>query len=619
MVLIKRIIIIVTILFCLNSCSDFLEPDSLSTFDTTLIFSNVDDARKATNNIYRQFGEDGYRTRLSITMQANSDVDAGGDRTSDKFNNQIIALRAQATNDDLSKAWTSCYSAIRDCNVVIFGIKSSQAYNSSDSDIRSQMRQFLGEAYTMRAFWYSQLVYNWGDVPFTVESPKAGVDFNLPKTDRNIILSSVIQDMIDIEAEMQWADRLPQTVQQINREFTLGMIARLSLQRGGYYLKPDMTKESASASDRQKYYTIARDYAKKLIELKDRALPVDFAQVFKNQCQNVYPANNDMIFEVPFAIGTGEVGYNVGMRITSGSHSYGAGAHDFSMPLSYFYSFDIKDKRRAATCGLYNLDKNLIPSAVASTDISQAKWSKAYCNPPLGSASAKGTGINWPVMRYSDILLMYAEAENELNSGPTSAAKDALRRVRQRAFDTADWTVSVDNYINSVSSGKNAFFKAIVDERAWEFGGELLRKYDLIRWGIYEDKIMETVDKLKALGDDALLNNPNSQFASYVYYRVDNKVIKIYEGIYNNNTPPLGYIASTGSDTNGNTLPLINGWVRADWTRTLKSSTSGYNTFIDKQFGPYITGTPVRYIQPIPSVAIDNSGGILKNDGYGFN
>lgn len=609
--------LIVMVLFLMNSCKDFLEPVSLSTFDTTLIFSNVDDARKATNNVYRQFGEDGYRTRLSITMQGNSDVDVSGDRTSDKFNNMIITLRAQSNNDDLSKAWTSAYASIKDCNVVIDGIKNSAIYNSKDAGTSADMHQFIGEAYAIRAFWYSELVYNWGDVPFTTDAPKAGVEFDLPKTDRNEILSAVIQDLIDAESSMKWADQLPQACQQVNREYALGMIARLSLQRAGYYLKPDMTKGVATPADRTKYYTLARDYCKKLMTLKDRPLPSDFAQVFKNQCQNIYPSNSDMLFEVPFAITTGEVGYNIGMRIAGGSHPYGTGAHDYALPLSYFYSFDLKDKRRDATCGLYNLDANLIPSIVSSTDIAEAKWSKAYCNPPLGSASAKGTGINWPMMRYPDVLLMFAEAENELNGSPTQAAKDAFKRVRQRAFASDDWATKVDAYTNTVSASKASFFQAIVDEKAWEFGGELTRKHDLIRWGNYEEIMQKTVAKLKALGDTAALNNPNATIANYIYWRVDNKNMTIFSGVYNSNTPPPNYVAATGADSNGNTLPLTNGWNRSNWSNTMYSTSTGlYTNIIDLRLSPYLI-SPIRYIQPIPIGAIDNSK-LLKNDGYGF-
>ena len=129
------------------------------------------------------------------------------------------------------------------------------------------------------------------------------------------------------------------------------------------------------------------------------------------------------------------------------------------------------------------LKKNCNPNL----NISQGKWSRAFLDTPPGASTAKGTGINWPMMRYSDVILMYAEAENELN-GPTAEAQNALKRVRQRAFNEEDWGAKVDTYVSTGFSIKKSFFDAIVDERAWEFGGEMIRKYELIRWGIYADK-----------------------------------------------------------------------------------------------------------------------------------
>lgn len=610
---IRNLLIIATVLLLSGCTKDFLNPKSLSTFDKTAVFSNVDDARKATNNCYVEFGQDAYRTRISITLQNLSDLEHGGDATSSKANYQINALHATADNGDLQKAWQGCYYAINDCNVVIDGISSNPSYN--DPTTSADMHQFIGEAYTLRAFWYSILIYGWGDVPFPTKAPQAGMNFNLPKTNRDTILSHVIQDMIKCEPTMKWASDLPQSCQQVSRDFTIAEIARLSLQRGGYSLYPDMTVKRPA--DYLKYYKIARDYCLKLMTIHPHTLQTDFAQVFKNECQEIYPSTGDVIFEIPYGLTTGEVGYDVGMRLDAGPNNpYGRGSHDYSLTPTYYYSFDAKDKRKAATCGLYNLDKNLIPSVVGITDIGQKKWSKMYCDPPLGTASFKGTGINWPVMRYADVLLMYAEAENEIN-GPDPSAQDALKQVRRRAFDEADWPTKVDAYVDSVSASKETFFNAIVNERAWEFGGEMLRKDDLIRWGIYGKKMQECVDGIKKLGDEAVANSINAAHATYVYYRVDNKQIKIFFG--DNGAVPPNYVASTSADADGTTLPLVNGWVRSDWTRSLKNGDTGeYNSIISNELSPYITSTPVRYIQPIPLIATENSGGVLTNDGYGF-
>jgi len=591
-----KTILIICLVFLMNSCSDFMEPDSLSTFDSEYVFSNVDDARKATNAIYAHFSQDAFRSRLSNNMTGNTDIEhQGGTSSSDRY--QIWRLEPLENNGDLKIVWEVAYKAIRDANFVIDGISKSEALNSPDPLISGNMKQFLGEAYTLRAYWYSMLTFHFGDVPFMIEAPKAGVEFNLPREDRNVILSSVIQDLITAEKDMKWADELPYGVEQVNREYTLGMIARLALQRGGYFLKPDMTMERKS--DYLDYYEIARKYTEKLIALKDRELPKDYRQVFLNESTFQVPTNSDMLFEVPFAIGEGDVGWNIGITVVGGTHPYGSGNNYMAIPPTYYYSFDTKDKRREVTCGLYSIDKNFVKQVVSVSNIAQGKWSREYLNPAPGASTSKGTGINWTMMRYADILLMYAEAENELN-GPTAAAKAALTRVRQRAFIEDDWSTKVDAYVNTVSASKESFFNAIVDERAWEFGGEMIRKYELIRWNLYDKKVKATVDGLKKMADDAKAGT--GTLPDYIYVR---------------------------NDANGN-LVILNTdnkilvdpgapWTRVKWLADLNTSstTTGYQEWIDRDWANY--KYPVRYIMPIPSVGITNSKGVLDNKGYNFN
>lgn len=603
--ILKKLVILLLVLF-LNGCSqEFLEPISLSTFDTNYLFSNVDDARRATNAIYQQFSTDGYTTRLSTQMQGNTDIETHGASTiniqdvQSKPNIEIEMLKPQESNLDLDKAWTSGYSAIRDCNIVIDGIRASGALESTNTATKANMYQFLGEAYTIRAYWYSMLIYSFGDVPFSTQAPKAGIDFNLPREDRNLILTALIKDLKEIEPNMKWSDELPFGVEQVNREFTMGMIARLSLQRGGYFLKPDMTMERPA--DYKEYYTIAKEYSKKLMDLKDRVLPTDFAQIFKNESQFIVAKNSDVLFEIPFAIGEGDVGYNIGIYFNGGTHPYGRGGAGQWLPASYYYSFDSKDLRRNITCGLYNYDTNYQVQVNGINAISQGKWSRGDINPAPGATTSKGTGINFPLMRYSDVILMNAEAENELN-GPTAVAQAALKRVRQRAFDPLEWSTKVNQYVTNVSSSKDAFLDAIINERAWEFGGEFLRKSDLIRWGNYKAIISKTVTTLKALADESA--DINGIRPNFIYWKrtADNKFVTF------------------NTDTREIPADLAN-WTRNDWLKSLKSSIGidGYSNFITVNWFYYLdTAKPVRYINPIPSRAIIASQGVLKNDGYGY-
>lgn len=589
----------------LSSCQDFLEPDSISTFDTNYIFSNVDDARKGINAIYVQFGVDGFRSRLSNNMTGNTDIERQSGWTSSGDRYQIWDLNAVASNGDLRQFWNAAYTAIRDANIAIDGIQASGTLESKDVVVVNAMNQMLGEAYTLRAYWYSMLVYYFGDVPNVREAPKAGNDFFLPKEDRNVILTQVIQDMIDIETKMQWADQLSYGIEQVNREYTLGLIARIALQRGGYYLTPEMNMERQS--DYLDYYQIAKDYTQKLINLKDRPLPVDFRQVFMNQCKFVSPVNDEILFEVPFAIGNGDVGWNIGITVEGGAtatHSYGSGNNYMSMPHTYYFSFDTLDIRRDVTCALYKVNTDFVEE-FTNRGIAQGKWSRHFLDNPPGASSAKGTGINWPMLRYSDVLLMFAEAENEL-TGPTGPAQEAFKRVRQRAFDAKYWGEKVDAYVASVSTSKDAFFEAIVNERAWEFGGEMIRKYELIRWNIYSEKVGETVEGLKDMADAAFSGTGlYSDLPDYLYWKRDGS------GRFTVLNPNRKIVA-----------PPDDTWIQQSFLISLYDEVNTYDQWITRDWANYTDGPKpgvVRYIFPIPAEAITNSQGTLKNDGYLFN
>lgn len=602
--------IIIAVLLTTTACEDFLEPTSLSTFDIKYVFSNTEDARKTVNSIYTHFSQDAFTSRLSNNMTGNTDIEHASGWNGNGGRYEIWDLNATPANSDLGIVWTYAYRAIRDANICIEGLQASEAFNSSDPAVSRYMHHLLGEAYTLRAYWYSMLIYHFGDVPFIKDAPKAGNDFFLPKEDRNEILSTVIQDLIDIEDEMMWADEVEHGIEQVNREYTIGMIARLSLQRGGYYLSPGLSWERPA--DYLSYYEIARDYSRKLMMLKDRPL-TDFKTVFMNQCKFVSPKVGDILFEIPFAIGRGDVGWNIGITVVGGSHAYGAGNNYMAIPPTYFYSFDTLDQRRDVTCALYRLNADFQEEFVGAgtspnaINIAQGKWSRHFLDQGQGPSTAKGTGINWPMLRYADVLLMFAEAENELN-GPTGDAQAALKRVRERAFPSGDWPEKVDHYVGTVSSGKTDFFQAIVNERAWEFGGEMIRKYELIRWGNYQEKMQETVDGLKAITDRAFALEEGAAVTAtdlphYLFWK-RNESGKFVTLNVNHAIPASEFTALEAA-----------GWTRSSFLLVMHDDALTYDEWITRDWDKYTSKT-VRYIFPIPASEI--ALGVLKNDGYGF-
>ena len=105
------------------------------------------------------------------------------------------------------------------------------------------------------------------------------------------------------------------------------------------------------------------------------------------------------------------------------------------------------------------------------------------------------SNINWYFLRYSDVLLLYAEAINELYGGPTAEAYSAINKVRRRGYGNPDDTSVCD----LKSLDYTSFQKAVRDERKWELAFEGHRRTDLVRWGIYYETIQETDKALKTI------------------------------------------------------------------------------------------------------------------------
>lgn len=546
----KIIFSVVTSLTLFSACSDFLETSSLSNFDSKYVFSNPDDAKKAVLGVYALFAQDSYTSRMSNVWMQNTDVEVTAPAAlPDGSRRDIWTLQGGLLTGfgDIKTAWDHNYLAIDRANQCIEGIKSSDMASNSD------MKMLLGESYCLRAYRYFLLTNFWGDVPYFRDAAKAGMQLDIPKTDKNIIYSGSIQDLVDIEESMYFSDQFSDGIERMNRDFALGFIARLSLFRAGYgmtktgemkradeyldvqnndslavkYTYKGVQKVARTSAD---YYQLAKDYAEKLMELKDREL-TDYATVFFNENKWIKTVNDDVLYEVAFGStnGGGDVGWCIGVPVTGGG--FGKTTIQTGYSPTYYFAFDQNDKRRDVCISRVSYASETDQSMLGVTSLAVGKWNRLLLKAAPGEASSKGTGINWPLMRYADVLLMYAEAENELN-GPSTAAKLMLKKVRARAFDAQYHADKVEAYVNNIG-GKDDFFNAIVDERALEFGGECLRRFDLVRWNLYGKKIIETKTKLDNMGKAALeleLENPEVSkyvgLAKYIYYvkSVDGKI-----------------------------------------------------------------------------------------------
>jgi hypothetical protein len=637
----KYIALIITATMFFTACSDFLSPTSLSNFDGNYVFSNSGDAKKMVMGVYALFAQDSYTSRMSAVWMQNTDVEASvPGALPDGTRRDIWSLQPGGLSSfgDIKTAWDHNYLAIDRANQCIEGIQKSAIASQKD------MKMLLGESYCLRAYRYFLLCNFWGDVPYFRKAADATMPLDVPRTDKNIIYSGIIQDLVNCESDMYFADEYSDGIERMNREFALGMIARLSLFRAGYGMTASGTMKRADdyldvahndslavtytidgvkkvARTYTDYYQLVKDYTQKLIALKPRLLNPNYATIFLNECQWIKPVNDDVLYEVAFGNtnGGGDVGWCIGVPVTASSK--GTTTIQVGLTPSYYFSFDQKDVRRDATISKVQYSSDTEQGTLGITSLATNKWNRLLLTTSPGSTSSKGTGINWPLMRYSDVLLMLAEAENQLN-GPTDLAKQMLTTVRTRAFKAVDYSQKVQAYIDSVSTSKDVFFNALVNERAWEFGGECLRKFDLVRWNNYGQKIIETRATLDNIGKAALgLELTKPEVAKYVSY-----------------AKSLYYIKANGTITFLNsyyepTTAQINNWTTtygsvtlADWSKSLYAkltATDGSVTYQSANFTTYswrgytdLSGTSaVPYLLPISSQTIATSI-FLNNNGY---
>lgn len=216
--------------------------------------------------------------------------------------------------------------------------------------------------------------------------------------------------------------------------------------------------------------------------------------------------------------------------------------------------FQLREKTlKPVTVGTYEVLANNTKRPQPLTSITDRKYRRDWRVPLL--PSGLNVGYNWALIRFSDVLLMFAEAENELN-GPTAEAISAYEEVRRRGYKGAE------GEIGTTPVDKAEFFEAIMMERYLEFGGEGIRKFDLIRWNKLAEKMMpqtgEVRVKLRQLAEGT---GDYSNVPQYLYWKNEGEEIVYLNSRYAKNT-----ITETPA-----------GWNRANWREDLLRANNLYN------------------------------------------
>lgn len=418
--------------------------------------------------------------------------------------------KAIATDASFANTWQVLYEAIERCNVLLANI--------DKVDMDSTKKGYIkGEALFLRAYCFFFLVDQWGPIPLKLKPTADANDIKIPRTPIADVYAQILKDMTEAEA------LVPTTV--MAEYGGAGYPAKTTVQ--GILARVCLTMAGEPLNDKSKFED-AKKWAQKVVDSKEHSLNPDYTDIFKKMVSNQYDKRESMwevdMIDVPGKVEHGYLGYLNGISCPLADSGNSVGQVRCTRLLYNLY--DSRDLRRDWNIAPYYFSKSgstVKRSYLSSTSLYErfpGKFRLEYS--PFPRVTGRSP-VNFPLLRYSDVLLMLAEADNEVNNGPTALAYSCINQVRARAHGKllpgatdpaeADLTPGLDQI---------SFRQAIQDERCREFPSEGLRKHDLMRWGIF----FSTMQKMKEDVTNTALPAVNSTLKQIIINIADNATPK---------------------------------------------------------------------------------------------
>ena len=461
----------------LSGCAD-LDQTSISSIDKDDFYQSEADIKVALNGIYQQLTTGGMNAPWNNEVIYFNDLQSEYARRGTANSADITEIGNFAitpTNGFVKTAWTYRYLSINRANILIDKV--------SGVAIDEKTRQnYINTAKFLRALNYFDLVRYFGDVPLVLHD---GEGEGAPRTSQDLVFEQIVSDLTDAEA-------ITSDFVTVSSEASSGAASGLLSK---VYLTWAQTDTDYSKAHQTELYQKAIDAANRVISSGRYQLISKFIDNWSLDKK-----------EGPELIFTVEHKFSVNRNIT-GHCIFSTGFTNASLPViaalnnNIYNNFDPNDQRRDAsvTLRLFN------PATDSYFDFERLRFRKYIDTLYMANESApyiSGQNTSSSVLRYAEVLLVKAEAENELN-GPTTAAYDAINQVRRRAY----WS-PYSNSQNQPADGttldlsgltKEQFREALQAERFKEFITEGSRWFDLKRWHILVKTIKANVpsDDLK--------------------------------------------------------------------------------------------------------------------------
>lgn len=454
--------IIIGLSSILSSCVDLYDAPS-SNQTTQQFYRNESDAIAAVNTIYSGLNVGSeqmlYNSLFQIGVEMATDDYQAGPRARNAHVRAISNLIHDASNDRMEALWRQSYDLINRANMAIDHISQIDK-NLFSTGIQERL---INEAKFLRALNYFNLVRWFGSIPLVLHETSS-----LDKESLDIKQASEDEIYEQIIKDLTAAESLPVTYtgQDIGRATSgaaKGVLSKVYLTR--------------------KDWKNAVEKSQEIIDSKNYSLFENFADVFNVATKN----GREHIFSVQFKGNSNFVGNSLSSR--SAPYEVPGINGDFADEIHWagglYQSFRKEDKRLPVTF----VTQMISPENGKTYTLSEPHFNKYYDTNVIGNQYE--SSVNYPLLRYAEILLINSEARNELN-GPTNETYSGIDAVRRRADIPALQVIAP-------SLTKDAFRDSIFQERRKEFVYEYKRWFDLVRRGAdYYVKTLKAAGKTNA-------------------------------------------------------------------------------------------------------------------------
>lgn len=559
---------------CVMSSCDFLDKEPTLTTSGNY-FKNTTEAESFLKGVYAILTQTSYFGNEYFYLVGGDDTEHYGGAGRAPYAKGLICNNANTSDADVAGFWYTLYAGINRANIFI------ESVDDVPDMSEEQSARLKAEARFLRAFYYFNLVECWGDVPFTTSSTRTVNGLAIGRTDKEAIYDFIEKEMSESAEALPSAADLNYLPGRVSRSTAWGMLARVLMFRAGEHFRDH---QRADASKEGEYFARAGQYAQRVMG-EGHSLAPHYWDFFIDLCSNEYnTTGNESIWEAEFAGNyttdtrtEGRVGNIIGISAPdeSGDASI-VGRADPGYGYGFFYCtpklFDLYESNG----DIERMNWNIAPFQYTESrsgkgvdgrlfevgklaEVKQQYYSRSFSYGDSEVGATKGdrekatvnvdksrvcgkyrreyegdkknknyTSINFPLLRYSDVLLMVAECENEINAQPTALAYECINAVRGRA-----------GIARLTGLTKEEFRQAVKDERAMELCFECTRRFDLIRWGEYVSAMNGLVRRALE-GSDWKLGPTNvyTYFQiseSYLYFPIPANEIAVNNRITQNN------------------------------------------------------------------------------------